>query len=105
MTATERTVLLELLKDALREVAPEVVGSVIQEQLLSAKGLMSDEEIATHLGIPTRRWKKMYEEYKPLAAIRYGMENRGDGIVARWELAEVLKVLRARARERQRRGK
>jgi hypothetical protein len=92
--------LLELVKDALREVAPEVVGSVIQEQLLSAKGLMSDEEIATHLGIPTRRWRKMYEEYQPLAAIRYGMENRGEGVEGRWNLAEVLKVLRARKRRR-----
>jgi hypothetical protein len=100
VTPAERAVLLEIVKDALREVVPEVVGGVIQEQLLSAKGLMSDEEIATHLGIPTRSWKKIYEEYQPLAAIRYGMGNRGGGTEGRWNLAEVLKVLRARKRRR-----
>ncbi len=68
---------------------------------------MSDEEIATHLGIPVRRWKKMYEDYQPLAAIRYGMENRGPGTEGRWNLAEVLKVLRARSssRRNQKKGK
>lgn len=86
------------MSEAERSALKELVSEAVAEQLRAAAGLMTSEQIANYLGVSVRRWQEMYRGNAALWATRIELETRGEGAELRWDLAEVMRVLRRRKR-------